>query len=97
MSKSNKLALKTASAILALGVTGLASAVPDQPSHWEKCAGVAKAGKNDCGALDGKHDCAGQSTIDNDVQEWIYVPQGTCAKIPGGVVAKVKPAKKAGR
>ncbi len=70
-----------------------AQAVPDQPTEWEKCAGIAKAGKNDCGALDGKHGCAGQSTVDNADTEWVYVPGGTCAKITGGVVAKVKPAK----
>jgi uncharacterized membrane protein len=31
--------------------------------------------------------------MDNDPQEWVYVPEGTCKKI-GGKVAKVKPAKK---
>ncbi|GAA4874704.1 DUF2282 domain-containing protein [Ferrimonas pelagia] len=69
-----------------------ALAVPDQPKAWEKCAGVAKAGMNDCGALDGSHGCAGQAEMDNDPNEWVYVPQGTCEKI-GGKVAKVKPAK----
>ena len=70
-----------------------AAAVPGAPEAWEKCAGIAKAGKNDCGALDGKHNCAGQATVDNDPQEWVYTPQGTCEKITGGTVAKVKPAK----
>ena len=79
-----------AGAILAANT---ASAVPDAPKSWEKCAGIAKTGKNDCGALDKKHGCAGQATMDNSDQEWVYVPQGTCEKITGGVVAKVKPAK----
>ena len=70
-----------------------AQAVPDAPSEWEKCAGIAKAGKNDCGSLDGKHGCSGQATVDNSDVEWVYVPRGTCEKITGGVVAKVKPAK----
>ncbi len=74
--------------------TGSAHAVPDQPKAWEKCAGIAKTGMNDCGSLDGKHACAGQATVDNADTEWVYVPQGTCTKITGGVVAKVKPAKK---
>ncbi|SDK34168.1 Uncharacterized membrane protein [Ferrimonas sediminum] len=69
-----------------------AQAVPDQPEAWEKCAGVAKKGMNDCGALDGSHGCAGQAKTDNSPEEWVYVPQGTCKKI-GGKVAKVKPAK----
>ncbi|MES9852741.1 MAG: DUF2282 domain-containing protein [Candidatus Thiodiazotropha sp. L084R] len=70
-----------------------ATAAPDAPKAWEKCAGIVKAGKNDCGALDGKHACATQSTVNNSEQEWVYVPQGTCEKITGGVVAKVIPAK----
>jgi uncharacterized membrane protein len=77
----------------ALLAANTASAVPDSPKAWEKCAGIAKAGQNDCGSLDGKHNCAGQATADNAAQEWVYVPQGTCEKITGGVVAKVKPAK----
>ena len=77
----------------ALLAANTAAAVPDTPEAWEKCAGIAKAGKNDCGSLDGKHECAGQATIDNSEHEWVYVPVGTCEKITGGVVAKVKPAK----
>ena len=80
--------------ILALGAATGAQAVPDQPQAWEKCAGIAKAGMNDCGALDGSHGCAGQAEADNLDHEWVYVPQGSCGKITGGVVAKVKPAKK---
>lgn len=79
--------------VIALGCMN-AQAVPDQPEAWEKCAGIAKAGKNDCGALDGRHGCAGQATRDNDDTEWVYVPKGVCTKITGGKVAAVKPAKK---
>ena len=89
--------IKTAMAGIIAISAGLSAtsvlAVPDSPKFWEKCAGIAKAGKNDCGALDGKHACAGKSSKNNDAQEWVYVPQGTCAKITGGRVAKVKPAK----
>ncbi|MBY5990615.1 DUF2282 domain-containing protein [Ferrimonas balearica] len=74
--------------------TSQALAVPDQPKAWEKCAGVAKKGMNDCGSLDGSHGCAGQAKMDNDPNEWVYVPEGTCKKL-GGTVAKVKPAKDA--
>lgn len=91
--KKQSIVLNTAIAsVLALGAC-TANAVPDQPKNWEKCAGVAKIGMNDCGALDGKHSCAGQATIDNDDTEWVYVPEGTCTKITGGKVAKIKPAK----
>ncbi len=80
-----------------IGVGGLATtalAVPDTPSQWEKCAGIAKAGMNDCGALDGSHQCAGQAKADNVDSEWVYVPKGTCEKITGGRVAAIKPANK---
>ena len=82
--------------ILSLGTvlaTTNAQAVPKQPTHWEKCAGIAKQGKNDCGALDGSHKCAGQAKSDLLDHEWVYVPKGTCEKIVGGMVKKVKPAK----
>ncbi len=71
---------------------GAAQALPDAPKAWEKCAGIAKAGMNDCGALDGSHACSGQATKDGDENEWVYVPEGTCAKVVGGKVAAVKPA-----
>ena len=93
---THQIAAATLASILAIGTSmasGTAFAVPDQPKAWEKCAGIAKAGMNDCGSLDGKHGCAGQAKMDNDPQEWVYVPQGTCTKITGGKVAKVKPAK----
>lgn len=48
----------------------------------EKCYGVVKAGKNDCGARG--HSCAGQATKDADPKEWIYLPKGACDKIVGG-------------
>ncbi len=86
----------TMAGILAIGSSMAvqnAMAVPDAPANWEKCAGVSKAGKNDCGALDGSHKCAGQAKEDNMATEWIYVPEGTCTKIAGGVVKAVKPAK----
>jgi uncharacterized membrane protein len=97
MTMSNKIVAKAAiSSILALGVlaASTAHAVPEQPTSWEKCAGIAKAGKNDCGALNGSHGCAGQATVDNDDNEWVYVPKGTCEKITGGIVKAEKPAKK---
>ena len=92
----NKQIQATVAGIMALGLGALApqvGAVPDAPKAWEKCAGIAAAGKNDCGALDGAHGCAGQAPKNNMATEWVYTPVGTCAKISGGVVAKVKPAK----
>ena len=79
-----------------VGVSALATTahgVPDAPKEWEKCAGVSKAGMNDCGALDGSHNCGGQAKADNLDIEWVYVPAGTCKKLTGGQTAAVKPAK----
>lgn len=50
----------------------------------EKCAGVAKAGKNDCATK--ANSCAGHTTTDRQAEAWIYLPAGTCAKIAGGSV-----------
>ncbi len=78
--------------ILSASVTSqVALAVPDQPQEWEKCAGIAKAGNNDCGTAN--HACATQATIDNAPDEWVYTPKGTCEKITGGTVLELKPAK----
>lgn len=88
----------TIAGIMALGgaaATAPAFAVPDAPQAWEKCAGIAKKGMNDCGALNDTHGCAGQAKKDGDPNEWVYVPEGTCTKIVGGEVAAVKPAKNA--
>ena len=70
--------------IMAMGVMAVSSdAVAGKPG-FEKCQGIAAAGKNDCGTS--KHSCAGQAAVDNDPEEWIYVPEGTCSKIAGGKV-----------
>jgi uncharacterized membrane protein len=59
----------------------------------EKCAGVAAAGKNDCGTATSA--CAGTSKKDRESNTWILVPKGTCAKIAGGTVT-TDPANKHG-
>ncbi|MBQ0718800.1 MAG: DUF2282 domain-containing protein [Gammaproteobacteria bacterium] len=94
MSNSNTLLAATVASLFTLGLSSTANAVPEQPESWEKCAGIAKAGKNDCGALNGSHGCAGQAKADNLDSEWVYIPQGSCEKITGGIVAAVKAAKK---
>lgn len=78
------------SSLVALALVGLASspaALAAKPG-MEKCAGIVKAGKNDCGTS--KHSCAGQASKDGDAEEWVYVPTGTCDKIVGGKVIVAK-------
>lgn len=84
------------SKIMSLTLAGLATAALSLPHQaiagkpgFEKCTGIAKAGKNDCGTS--KHSCAGQAAKDGDSEEWVYVAEGTCEKIVGG---KLKAAKK---
>ena len=75
------------SAIMATLLTGsltayTANAIAETATPMEKCYGVAKMGKNDCGTP--THACAAQAATNNDPNEWIYVPVGTCVKTPGG-------------
>lgn len=83
--KDTKTLMNTALAsALAIGMaTASGTAMAGKPG-FEKCQGVVKAGMNDCGTS--KHSCAGQAATDNDPEEWIYVPEGTCNKITGGKV-----------
>ena len=69
---------------LALGLSGLSSQAMAAKAGFEKCAGVVKAGQNDCGTA--SHACGGHAKTDGDPDEWIYVPEGTCAKLVGGKV-----------
>jgi uncharacterized membrane protein len=55
--------------------------------HKEQCAGVIKAGKNDCATS--TNACHGHVTTDSNPEAWIYVPTGTCEKIVGARVVKV--------
>jgi len=76
--------------VLALGLSTIStSAVAGKPG-FEKCAGIVKAGMNDCGTS--KHGCGGVAKTDGDPEEWIYVPKGTCKKIVDGVVKEAAPS-----
>jgi len=83
--KDTKALMNTAIAgALALGMAAASGTAMAGKPGFEKCQGVVKAGMNDCGTS--KHSCAGQAATDNDPEEWIYVPEGTCNKITGGKV-----------
>lgn len=79
------------SAITSLLAVGLATgsalaADKDTKIEREKCAGIVKAGKNDCHTS--KLSCAGTVKADGDKQAWIFLPKGTCEKIVGATVIK---------
>lgn len=54
----------------------------------EKCAGIVKAGMNDCATSTGT--CHGSIHIDNDLEAWIWLPKGTCEKIVGAHITNQK-------
>ena len=86
---NNKNLVKTAlTGIMAAGLVTVSSAALAGKPGMEKCMGISKAGKNDCGTS--QHACAGMSKADGAAEEWLYVPEGTCAKIPGGKVKAKK-------
>lgn len=72
--------------VLAVGIGAVVNQQSAQagPEGFEKCAGIVKAGMNDCAA--NGHSCVGMSREDSDPNEWIYVPEGTCNKIVGARV-----------
>ena len=67
--------------LLTLGIitsSGLVKAADE-----EECFGVAKAGHNACNSNKIKHSCAGHAKVDNDPNDFIKVPVGSCLKIGG--------------
>ena len=68
--------------LLALGVAAGSTQALAAKGDNEKCYGIVKAGKNDCGGP--SNSCAATSKTDGDKGAWLYVPKGTCEKIVGG-------------
>jgi uncharacterized membrane protein len=80
--KSRKAVIGAMTSLMAFGY--LATAQAAHAADFEKCAGIAAAGKNDCGTPVSA--CAGTAKQDRDAHAWVLVPKGTCEKIAGGVV-----------
>jgi uncharacterized membrane protein len=74
-------------AIGSLLVVGLAGNAAAAEVKMEKCFGVAKAGKNDCGSKAAGHSCAGQASKDSDANDFVALPAGTCDKLANGSTA----------
>ncbi|MBM3393996.1 MAG: DUF2282 domain-containing protein [Betaproteobacteria bacterium] len=92
MSNSDRIIRSAFATLVALGIG--ATLAPAQAADMEKCAGIVKAGKNDCGTS--KSACAGSIKVDNDPEAWISVPKGVCARIAGGKLVTAKWAKPGG-
>ncbi len=97
MSKHDSVLRLAITGVLALsGAAFAASAMAaDANADKEQCAGIIKAGKNDCATV--TNACHGHSEVDASPMAWIYVPKGTCERLVGARIVQVKdptPAKK---
>lgn len=81
MSDARHLISVAMSSLFVLGIT--ASVNIAHAEDEEKCFGVVKAGQNACNSNKSQHSCAGHSKIDNDPNDYITLPQGSCLKIGG--------------
>ena len=89
MNSSNQLLRAALTSLVALGAASFVSAAvaADAHANEEQCAGVIKAGKNDCATANNA--CHGHVEKDADPMAWIYLPKGTCEKIAGARVVHV--------
>lgn len=85
MKKSDLVIRSAFASLVALGLAAAGTSALAAKDDQEKCAGIVKAGKNDCGTSHSS--CAGTATKDRDAEAWIYVPKGTCERIAGGKVS----------
>ena len=81
MNKTQSILSAAIGSLLVVGLVGNAAAAE---TKMEKCFGVAKAGKNDCGSKAAGHSCAGQASKNNDANDFVAVPKGTCDKLANG-------------
>ncbi|WP_447974492.1 BufA1 family periplasmic bufferin-type metallophore [Nitrospira sp. Kam-Ns4a] len=58
--------------------------MPEMPSGWEACGGVARAGMNDCAVKTSLHSCVGMAKKDGESDSYVFLPKGLCAKIVNG-------------
>ncbi|EXI80390.1 MAG: putative integral membrane protein [Candidatus Accumulibacter sp. BA-94] len=98
MNHAEQIICSAIAGLLALGVSAASTQAIAAAGDNEKCAGIVKAGKNDCGTS--KSSCAGTAKVDRDPEAWVYLPKGTCEKIAGGTVttsAMARPGGAAGK
>ncbi|MDF0672935.1 MAG: DUF2282 domain-containing protein [Nitrospira sp.] len=92
--KTKKTAVIHSALLVALSIAGTQAAnaepkVPQLPSGWEACGGVAKAGMNDCAVRTSLHACAGMAKSDNEADSYVFLPKGLCAKVAKGTVLAI--------
>jgi len=73
--------------LIAMATASAATSALADHEKQEQCAGVIKAGKNDCATS--SNACHGHVASDSHPEAWIYLPTGTCERIVGARVVKV--------
>ena len=84
MKKSNAVLGSAMAAALSMALQASAQGrpAPVPTFDYEKCYGIAKAGKNDCQTANSS--CAGTSRRNAQGDAWVYLPKGSCEKVVGG-------------
>ena len=81
--------IKGAISLVLISATSTSSFAEQMTVTKEQCAGVVRAGLNDCASQE--HSCAGLNTDDGYDNDWVWMPKGTCDKITNGhVIQTVK-------
>ena len=84
LDRTVKIAIASA---IALGTLDVGNQAVAATPAMEQCAGVVKAGKNDCAT--NANACHGHVETDANPMAWIYLPAGTCERLVGGHVVHI--------
>ncbi len=95
MNKTEQIVRSAIAGLIAVGIGAASTQALAAKGDTEKCAGIVKAGKNDCGTS--VSSCAGTAKSDGNAEAWIAVPKGTCDKIVGGHLQTSPDAKPGGK
>ena len=89
MSNNNALLRTAITGLITLGAASVVTPVvaADEHAGMEQCAGVIKAGRNDCATV--TNACHGHVEKDSDQMAWIYLPKGSCDRIVGAHLVHV--------
>ena len=82
-------ALLVALSLVGAQAVAAAPKVPELPSGWEACGGVAKAVMNDCAVKTSLHSCVGMAKTDGEADSYVFLPKGLCGKIANGTVLAI--------
>jgi uncharacterized membrane protein len=87
MSNRNSLYMFAVASALAVAGAATGGVAMAADGATEQCAGIVKAGKNDCATT--TNACHGHVEKDSSPEAWIYLPKGTCERLAGARVVKV--------